>query len=162
MVGRNHHKMLSWEKRRIVERTYQINVLSDALYKLQKVFGKERLYKIAYTWGSGITFTGVTRKELSTIKLLLPKMSKLTKSSNEYGLTMKGTFAEKEIKDYKVTLTVDFKWGLPDTCEIEYKDVIKDANPEHYFVENGVIKHKTKESVVNCDKPLMEAVFSAG
>ena len=162
MIGRNHHKMLSWEKRRIVERSYQIQAMSDVLYNIEEDIGYERLKKVSYTWGSGITFTNLNKEEFKVVKSLLPSMSKLDKVSNEYGLTLKGRFAETTIKDWNIHLTVDFKWALPDTCVLEYKDVIKDVNPDHYFVaKDGKVMHKTKETIVNCDKPMLEAVFSA-
>ena len=90
MIGRNHHKMLSWEKRRIVERSYQIQAMSDVLYNIEEDIGYERLKKVSYTWGSGITFTNLNKEEFKVVKSLLPSMSKLDKVSNEYGLTLKG------------------------------------------------------------------------
>lgn len=161
MIGRNHHKLLNWEKRRMIERNYQIQVLSDALYDIQKVIGAERLQKVSYTWGSGITFSGLTKEEFNNIKILLPRLGKLDKNSNEYGLNLKGRFGESEINGWMVHVTVDFKWGLPDSCVLEYKVGVEEADPDSYFVGiDGKVKHKTRKTVVNCDKPMLESVFS--
>lgn len=161
MIGRNHHKLLNWEKRRTMERNHQIQVLSDVLYDIQSVMGMERLKETTYTWGSGITFSNLTKEEFSNIKIILPRLGKLDKHSNQHGLNLKGRFGETEISGFMVYITVDFKWGLPDSCILEYEDVIQKADPESYFVdEDGIVQHKTVKAVVNCDKPILESVFS--
>ena len=162
MIGRNHHKMLSWESNRIIERNYQIETLSDILYNIQEEIGLKRLQKVCYTWGSGVSFSNLTKDEFTTIKSFLPELSILTKTSNQYGLNLKGTFAKGRVKKQDVHIMVEFKWGLPEDCKIEYKEVVKDADPEFYFIDkSGKIKHKSTETIVNCKEPLLESVFSS-
>jgi|19_taG_2_1085344.scaffolds.fasta_scaffold38178_3 hypothetical protein len=159
-MARKLHKALRWERQRIAERQHQIHILSDVLYALQRSEGKDFLDKKTWHWGCGIKFTGLSKLEFKTVKSVLPKLSKLNKNTTSTNYSLSGRFGESPPNepDGTFTLSVEFTWDLPETCKVTYKDVISKAG-DSYFIEDGTIMWKTKEAVIDCGDPLIEAVF---
>ena len=67
-------------------------------------------------------------------------------------------------QDTTATIWVDFKWKLPETCEIVYKEsweVVDDDSVQANT--DGTFSKKRVEAVVNCsDEKMMSALFKRG
>ena len=62
-MARNIHLALSYEKRLLAKKMYQIRILSDVLYELDSVFDRARLDQVIWTWESGLTFSDLKKEE---------------------------------------------------------------------------------------------------
>ena len=170
-MARNIHTNLWYEKDNLTRRMYQIRIMSDLMYDLDGIFSKSRQENVIQTWSGGIGFTDLTKDEYRHVRTLLRKLGhgKLQKMSNSDGITLSGNFAESEVdrrtssglRPLKVWCSVEFIWGLPDSCEVTYKETFRLADTERFFVKDGEIHEKNIEAKVECSKPVMEAVFDA-
>jgi hypothetical protein len=166
-MARNIHLALSYEKRLLAKKMYQIRILSDVLYELDSVFDRARLDQVIWTWESGLTFSDLKKEEFKKVKNILKKynLSKLQKTSNEEGIKLEGVIAEKYLNskhgDMKAKIWVDFNWKLPDTCKITYKTTLHVADKERFRVIDGVIHEEVIVTEVDCKKPVLSSVFDA-
>jgi len=170
-MARNIHANLWYEKDALTKRMYQIRIMSDMMYDLDSIFSKSRQENVIQTWSGGIGFTDLTKDEYRHVRTVLRKYGhgKLQKMSNSDGITLSGNFAESEVerrtasglRPLKVWCTVEFVWGLPDSCEVTYEETFRIADAERFFIKGGVIHEKNVEAKVECSKPVMEAVFDA-
>ncbi len=166
-MARIIHKNLGYEKRSIAKKMYQIRILSDLLYELDKKFKKERLEQVIWTWEGGITFKNLNKEEFKKVKTVLKSwdLSQLEKTSNEDGIKLEGTIAEKYLKskhgDIKVRVYIDFNWSLPETCTITYKTSFKKLNKDKYQMINGELHEEVITTEIDCKKPVLSSVFDA-
>ena len=166
-MARNLHKTLSYEKRLIAKKMYQIRILSDLLYELDGEFDKTRLEQIIWTWEGGMTFTDLNKNEFKKVKSILKRygLSRLQKTSNEDGIKLEGTIADKFIQskygDIKVHVYVEFNWALPKTCTVTYKTSLKKLKQDKYQMIDGEIHEEVITTEIDCEKPVLAAVFDA-
>ena len=170
-MARNIHTNLWYEKDSLSRRMYQIRIMSDLMYALDGFLSKSRQESVLWTWSGGIRFNDLTKDEYRHVRTVLRKFGhgKLQKMSNSDGITLSGNFAESEvdrrtssgIRPLKVWCSVEFIWGLPDSCEVTYVETFRKADTERFFVKDGEIHEKIEEAKVECSKPVLEAVFDA-
>ena len=160
-MARNIHKHLSYERKELEHAKYHLKCLSDICYEVDALIGPDFLKEQVWTFGMGITFRDTDQEQYKVIKTLLPRLSQLEKKSSKYGLQLSGTCAEKKICGQKTNLTVNFKWDVPDTCEVVNKIVKEKADDDYYIGEDGDIYFSRTETEINCTEPVLESVFSS-
>ena len=132
-MARKIHRGLDYEKGQLKQLKIRVPALSDMLYKLDEAFDKEWTDAHTWTYPSGINFNDLTKEEFSKAKKVLG-LPELTKEISETGVTFTGKVViSSELKwgrEYKDTLTIDFKWGLPDTCKIDYEEHLEEVRAE--------------------------------
>ena len=169
-MARNLHRNLWYEKDNLNRRAYQVRVMSDVMYELDKVFSKGRQKNAFWTWNGGIRFTDLTKKEYRATRQILHDfgLGKMQKMTNQDGINLSGNFAETVIErrltsgamhPLKVWVNAEFMWGLPDSCEITYKETFRKADTDRFCVQDGEVREKLTETQIECNKPVMEAVF---
>ena len=159
-MARKLHKSLDYEKRSIAHSKYQIRSISDILYKIQGKFGKEFVNTSVWTYGRGMTFRDTNEIQYAWIKNILPRLSKLNKESNQYGLSLFGHCCETEILNQRVRLQVKFTWDVPDTCEIKTNTTDVKVGDNYFVGDDGNIYCKKTEKEVVCTKPILKSVFN--
>jgi len=158
-MARKIHKHLSYEKKEVAHAKYQLDRLSDICYEIEKVLGKTFLEDKVWTYGCGITFRDTDQDQYAILKGILPRLGRLDKESSEHGIRLQGRCCEDKIMGSKVSLTVSFKWDVPDTCEI-ITTIVKEKVSGDYFVDDsGDIFHNKTEIQINCAEPVLESVF---
>ena len=170
------HESLYYEQRRITEAELQLAFLNNVVWDTENAFGEEFVKDKVNTYGCGLELKDLTKEEYAQMKEIISKhcadkdaLKKLSKESNHYKIQM-GTQVvigygmfwdnwEKETKKKPIDMTIAFKWGIPDTCEII--DVVdrKEITDEVFTDEEGRTFHKTITKKLQCNKPLLEAVF---
>ena len=170
-MARNLHRNLWYEKDNISRRMYQVRIMSDVMYELDKVFSKGRQKNAFWTWNGGIRFTDLTKKEYRAVRKTLHNfgLGKMQKMTNEDGINLSGNFADAEMErrltdtgtmhPLKVWVNAEFTWGLPDSCEITYKETFRKADANRFFIQDGEVHEKLEEAQIECNKPVLEAVF---
>ena len=160
-MGRRIHTILSYESKERKKYNLVVPYLSDLMYKLEEVLGKGRLKETIWTYSIGITFRDLTEKEFKAVRKVM-KADTLNKEISRYGVKFvnpkykTGLFVE----DKEITLSIEFKWDLPDTCELVYKDKWDEIEPSDVKIEDGKFLHKSVEVEVNCgEKEMMKAIF---
>ena len=160
-MGRRIHTMLSYESRERKKYNLLVPYLSNLLYDLEDVLGKDRVAEVVWTYSIGITFRDLTEKEFKAVKKVM-KADTLKKEISRYGVKFvnpnysTGLFVDNK----EVTLSIEFKWDLPDTCELVYKDKWDEIEPSDVKIEDGKFLHKSVEVEVNCgEKEMMKAIF---
>ena len=127
--------------------------------------GKSRRNEIVNTYGCGIEFKGLREKEYKSIRQELNHdLGNLSKEINTWGVTFidrkyKTGFFDTE--DKEVEISVEYKWGLPSTCEIVSTDEWVEMDEDKVKVDTSgkVFQHEVK-TVIDCDeKVMMKAVF---
>lgn len=160
-MARKIHKNLSYEKKELAHAKYHLGILSGICYDIEKQFGKNFLDEQVWTYGMGITFKDTNQEQYKTIKSILPRLGKMDKESSKRGIVISGTCAEKQVAGQLTNLAVNFKWDVPDTCEIVTNVIKREASPEEYHIDDdGTIYHITHETKVNCTEPVLESVFA--
>ena len=162
-MAKRIHRSLSYEKNQLRKLKQYVPALSNILYLLDEAFGSEWTDSHTWTYTMGINFKDLTKEEFSEVKKVL-NLPSLTKEISESGVTFRTELViNKEVKwgrEYQDTLTIDFKWDLPDTCEVEYEEHYQEVEPEDVRVTDGKVSLRKLKPVINCgEKEMMKALF---
>ena len=158
------HRILKYENAERKKMNLTVPWMSKKLYELDKAFGKKRLDEIVWTYGSGMTFRDCTKSEMDNICIIL-NCGKREKTINEFGVKFTAR-ANTELfartyDDEPITLSVEFKYDLPDSCEIEYVEGWEERKASDVKIEDGKFLMKTVEAKVNCnEQSMVKAIFN--
>ena len=165
-MGRRIHKSLKYEANRVISVQSQLKWLSDTLYLLDDMFGKLRRNEICYTYGCGIEFTDLSKSEYRQVQEALQHSNPLKKEISSWGVTFSDNkyftgFYDNEEKP--INIAVSYKFGLPETCQIETITTWQEMDEEKVKVEDGKVLQQFTETKVSCGEPaMMKAIFSKG
>lgn len=167
------HPKLYFEERRVKESQMQLDWLNDLFNDCQELFGDEWIDDHLYTYGCGIEFRELDKQDYQNVKEMVSKrveggLGELQKESSTYAVKFSRQSVIGRIEAYDkyafeqkmkpVDMTVTFKWGVPDTCEIVETAQQEDITDE--IVESeGRVYRQTIRKELKCNKPLLEAVF---
>lgn len=174
-MKREIHPQLHYEERRVFESQMQLDWLNKLFHDLQDTYDEEWCKDHLYSYGVGVEFKELTKKEFTNVKAIVGMnlkegLGQLKKDSSTYAVKMNkmviiGEMEEKddwsdEVKTKKVDINIIFKWGVPDTCEIVYEteEVVMD---DEVIERDGVRYRQTVKKSLKCNKPMLEAVFNA-
>lgn len=159
-MARRLHKKLLWEKRQIKRAEHNIRSLSELLYATEKICGKQFVEDHVYTWQSGVSIWDTTKEQYHTLKAIIPwRTNEMQKESGKNGLVLTGRGYPSDDND--VSLLIEFKWGLPKSCQLSYVKNIVEVEDDDYYTDEGRILKVERKTVVDCgDKPLLETVFA--
>ena len=172
------HKRLGFEHRRVQEAEVQLDFLNKVYHELDNLYGADFVYENVSSYGCGIEFKELDKTQYNAVKEILKDhvtegLDSLKKDSNHYSIKMRNTciigtidrvehYADGTSETFpkRVDMTVTFKWGIPDTCEIvntEVREEIDQASLD--FDDDGKVYAVKIEKSLKCNKPLLEAVF---
>lgn len=155
------HRNLDYESRDRQKLNLVVPFLSNKLYKLDKAIGKGRVDDCVWTYTVGITFRDLTEDEFAKCKKVF-QVTTLDKDISEYGVKFHTNKYDTGLKvqGKPITLSLEFRWDLPDTCEIEYVDEWKEVDAQDIKIENDVFLRKETHTKVNCNEStMMKAIF---
>ena len=157
------HRLLSYEKKEAEKLNLVMTYLTDKLNTLDNILGREVVDTISWSWSSGIVFRDCTEDQMQTIKDVFV-LNELKKEITEYSVTLstRHVIGQTSNKD-SVELNIEFKFGLPDSCEIELKEEWNELDPADIHIEDGKFLQKTIVKEVKCNEPaMMKAIFQGG
>tara|TARA_Y100000401_G_scaffold64188_1_gene51034 strand:- start:4513 stop:5001 length:489 start_codon:yes stop_codon:yes gene_type:complete len=157
------HRLLTYEKGKAEELNLIISYLTDKLNTLDDLLGNDIVDKISWSWASGIVFNDCTEDQMQTIKDVFV-LNELTKDISEYSVTLSTQhIIGKTSNDNSVKLNIEFKFGLPDSCEIQLKEEWNELDPADIQITDGKFMQKTIKKEVKCNEPaMMKAIFQGG
>ena len=152
------HELLEYEDKQRKRLVTYVPVLNRMAYDLQDNLGKKAVKEMRYmlsfsTYDPALSVYNPSREQMEIIKKVF-KADSMKKSITEFGVTFETVLGNG--------VTLRFKFGLPDTCEVT-KEVRWESVPRSkYKVQNdGEIYEKTEVVTgVNCgEESMMKAVF---
>ena len=158
------HRTLKYESTERMKMNLLVPYMSKLIYQCDKAIGKDRVDECIWTYTVGITFRDLTEDELSKIKRIF-KADKLEKDISQYGVKFTTNHKTGLMLDSgkEVTLSLEFKWDLPETCELVYYDKWNEISPEDVKIEDDKFLHRSTEVQVTCgEKQMMKALFKGG
>tara|TARA_R100000231_G_scaffold59312_1_gene48751 strand:- start:963 stop:1463 length:501 start_codon:yes stop_codon:yes gene_type:complete len=156
------HRLLSYEKSKAEELNIVLSYLTGKLNTLDNLLGNDVVDKISWSWQSGIVFRDCTEDQMQTIKDVF-NLNEFKKEITEYSVTLstKHIIGQTTNKD-SVELNIEFKFGLPDSCEVELKEEWLELDPADITITNGKFMQKTIKKEVKCNEPaMMKAIFKS-
>ena len=90
-------------------------------------------------------------------------LNQLKKYITEYSVTFSTRHKIGQITNGNaVELNIEFKFGLPETCEIELKEEWLELDPADVQITDGKFMQKTIKKEVKCNEPaMMKAIFKS-
>ena len=155
------HRNLDYESKERRRLNLIVPFLSQKLYELDKALGKHRVDDCVWTYTVGITFRDLTEKELKTVKKVF-NINNLEKDISEYGVKFYSRDYDTMLRvdDRPIKLSIEFRWDLPETCEIEYVDNWVECQDEIKQGDDGKFLLKEINTKVNCgESTMMKAIF---
>lgn len=155
------HRNLDYESKERRKLNIVVPFLSQKLYELDKALGKHRVDDCVWTYTVGLTFRDLTESEMKTVKKVFG-ISELKKDISEYGVKFYNSTYDTglRIDDRPITLSVEFRWDLPETCEIEYVENWVECQDEVKQGDDGKFLLKEINTKVNCgESTMMKAIF---
>lgn len=156
------HRLLSYEKKEAEKLNLVMTYLTDKLTTLDNILGKEVVDTISWSWSSGISFRDCTENQMQTIKDVF-NLNELEKNISEYSVTFSTRHLLGKVSNGdSVELHIEFKFGLPDSCEIELKEEWLELDPADISITDGKFMQKTIKKEVKCNEPaMMKAIFKS-
>jgi len=156
------HRLLSYEKKEAEKLNLVMAYLTDKLNTLDNILGREVVDTISWSWSSGISFRDCTEDQMQTIKDVF-NLNELKKDISEYSVTFSTRHLIGKVSNGdSVELNIEFKFGLPDTCEIQLKEEWLELDPADVQITDGKFMQKTIKKEVKCNEPaMMKAIFKS-
>ena len=87
----------------------------------------------------------------------------MEKNISEYSVTFSTRHLLGKVSNGdSVELHIEFKFGLPDSCEIELKEEWLELDPADISITDGKFMQKTIKKEVKCNEPaMMKAIFKS-
>ncbi len=145
-----HFQQLEWKYKQLAKDgeaiTRQEKILDIFDDKLGYKFTRDKVTG----WTERIVISEATKEEMNTIKKELA-LGKLDKHVGEF---------RTSIQALHNGIMIEFAWDTPDTCEVTFEETIEDAPGNVFIDEDGKAKLRKVKTVVNCGKPITDALFN--